>query len=140
MGVSLTVLIAAQQLDETLSAQEVGDALSGGLQAAGLPAPVVFQLDGEDARALDVERLDAEMKASRAVLIAAPKLDERTLLRSASFEMATRARQAGVPCYAVAAQNELEPFDARILDLQIVLEAATREALLEAGRKLGEII
>ena len=61
----------------------------------------------------------------------------RTLLGSLSFEIASRARQAGVPAYAVTAENALDAFDARILDLQLILQARTGRALQAAGRTLA---
>jgi glycerate 2-kinase len=74
------------------------------------------------------------------VIVGAGRLDERTLLGSATFELATRARQAGVPAYAVTAVNALELFDARILDLQVILEAGSVRALGGAGKKLAELV
>ena len=56
-----------------------------------------------------------------------------------TFEIATRARQRGVPAYAVTAANELNAFDARILDLQLILMARDVPALVSAGRKLAEV-
>jgi len=67
-------------------------------------------------------------------------LEEQTLAGSLAFEAATRARQAGVPCYAVTAVNRLNAFDLRILDLQVVLEASTGRALRVAGRRLAAIV
>ena len=60
-----------------------------------------------------------------------------TLAGSVAFEIATRARQGGVPAYAVTAENALERFDARILDLQLILQARSRDALVAAGRELA---
>jgi glycerate kinase len=48
-----------------------------------------------------------------------------------------RARQAGVPAHAVTSHHALDPFDQRILDLQLILEAGTPEALEAAGETLG---
>lgn len=89
---------------------------------------------------LDELGFDERMKVSRAVVIAAPRLDEHTLLGSLPFEVATRARQAGVPCYAVTGENVLALFDARILDLQVVIEARSERSLRGAGRRLAEIL
>jgi hypothetical protein len=63
-----------------------------------------------------------------------------SLTDSATFEIATRARQGGVPAYAVLAENALDSFDARILDLQVVLRASGTSALLAAGRELALLI
>ncbi len=100
-------------------------------------------LDGD---AADVGKLlaecdfDARMRAARAVIIAVQRLREETLAGSAAFEIATRARQAGVPCYAITAENRLDAFDARILDLQTILEAEDPRALAAAGRKLAKLL
>jgi hypothetical protein len=39
----------------------------------------------------------------------------------------------------VTAENALAPFDARILDLQLILEAGSTRALANAGRKLASL-
>jgi hypothetical protein len=44
-----------------------------------------------------------------------------------------------VPAYAVSEESELDPFDARMLDLQAILQARTQRALTAAGRRLAEI-
>jgi hypothetical protein len=51
-----------------------------------------------------------------------------------------RARQAGVPCHAVAARHALDRFDARILDLQAIVEARTIEELEAAGELLAGVL
>jgi hypothetical protein len=45
-----------------------------------------------------------------------------------------------VPAYAVTGRDELDRFEARILDLQVILEASTARALSAAGRKLADIM
>ena len=80
------------------------------------------------------------MHRARAVIVAAQRLREQTLTGSATFEIATRARQSGVPAYAVTGENRLDPFDARILDLQLILEADSARALVAAGRKLARLL
>jgi hypothetical protein len=80
------------------------------------------------------------MRAARAVVIARERLDDRTLAGSVAFEAATRARQGGVPAYAVTAHDELDPFEARIVDLQVVLQAADTRALSAAGKKLAALV
>ena len=109
--------------------------LSGGLWAA-LGAELVpgagFILDAID--------FDRRMRAARAVITGEGKLDEQSLAGKAVSEVATRARQSGVPCHAVAGRVELDSFGARILDLQAIIEAGTRPALERAGRRLAELI
>jgi glycerate kinase len=83
---------------------------------------------------------DARMRRSHAVVLAEECLRENTLRGSVAFEIATRARQSGVPAYAVTGENALSPFDARILDLQLILEAGTPRALAAAGRKLAQVL
>jgi hypothetical protein len=45
-----------------------------------------------------------------------------------------------VPAYAVAGRDELDPFEARIVDLQVILEANTTRTLAAAGRKLANLV
>lgn len=133
-GISHTVLVAAEAFGPRLTSDTVARALAGGLCAGGVLSVDSYplgQLEGD---------FDARMKAARAVVILAPRLDERTLLGSVTFEIATRARQSGVPAYAVTRENELHPFDARILDLQLVIEARSERALTQAGVRLAAVI
>lgn len=135
VGISLTVLIAAQDLGPRLNAQAAGEAVGAGLAQAGrLQAD--FHPLGETLR----EDFDARMKAARAVVILAPRLGEQTLLGSLPFEIATRARQSGVPAYAITRENELSAFDARILDLQVVIQARSARTLTQAGAQLAQVI
>ena len=55
-------------------------------------------------------------------------------------EIATRARQAGVPCHAIVGTNAIDRFSARILDLQVIAEAGTPEELADAGERLGRML
>jgi hypothetical protein len=134
-------LIASTPLG-ALSAERVAAALALGMRAGGAPAPDICALApaqplDEQLRALD---FDARMRDARALVVAERALAEPTLARTAAFELATRARQAGVPAYAVAAANSLNAFDARMLDLQAVLQAHTAPALQAAGRRLARLI
>ena len=96
--------------------------------------------DGGDVRAaLDELGFDARMRSARAVVIVTERLHERALAGSITFEIATRARQAGVPAYALTAENALDAFDARILDLQLILQARSRAALVNAARRLADV-
>ena len=148
--ISRTVLIATERFGEGLSAERVGAAIGRGLQAGDPTLAVdvcpIEPTEGQDARellgALD---FDTRMHAARAVVVGAGRLDERTLLNdrggaSATFEIATRARQAGVPAYAVTAQNAMSLFDTRILDLQVILQARDTRALRRAGEKLAGLM
>jgi glycerate 2-kinase len=55
-------------------------------------------------------------------------------------EIATRARQNGVPAHAVVGSCALDRFDARILDLQVILQARSRAALIAAGLELAALV
>lgn len=112
-----------------------GGGLAGALWAAcdaRLEAGAPFVLDRLD--------FDARMRAARAVVVAEGRLDLGTLAGKAPGEVATRARQAGVPCFAAVGSRTLDAFGARILDLQIVLEAADGAALEAAGRRLATLV
>jgi glycerate kinase len=141
-----TPLLVTSAFGPRLSAGDVGAAIARGLQAGGLPAPDICPIDpahehGAEARAfLDAHDFDARMRCARAVVVATARLREQTLAGSATFEVATRARQSGVPTYAVTGDNQLHPFDARILDLQLIIEANSTRALAAAGRKLAPLL
>jgi glycerate kinase len=80
------------------------------------------------------------MRAAHAVIVGEARLDAGTLRGRVAGEIATRARQAGVPCHAVTAERAINLFDARILDLQGVVEAGTVEALEAAGEALAKLL
>ncbi|HEY3960353.1 MAG TPA: hypothetical protein VGL68_07575 [Solirubrobacteraceae bacterium] len=143
MGIPNTLLLAVCPFGEGLPAELVASAIAKGVVAAGRPAPDLCPLaltEGEALRAqLDEVGFDARMRRARALVVGAERLEERTLAGSPVFELATRARQAGVPAYAVTAHDALAPFDARILDLQLIIEAGSTRALAGAGRKLAAL-
>lgn len=108
--------------------------LSGGLWAAfgaelQAGAPFVLETLGFDQR----------LRQARAVVTGEGKLDEQSLAGKAISEVATRARQSGVPCHAVVGSRALDSFGARVLDLQAVLEASSLKQLQTAGRRLAAI-
>jgi glycerate kinase len=145
VGISQRLLIACASLGPRLSATTVANTIARGLEGGGLPEPDVCALpavaDGVATRQLlDELDFDARMRRARAVVVAAERLEERTLAGSVTFEIATRARQAGVPAYAVTGQNALDPFDARVLDLQVILQARSRDALVRAGLELAGLV
>lgn len=109
--------------------------LSGGLWArygATLIPGADFVLD-----ALDFDR---RMRASRCVIVGEGRFDATTLEGKIVGEIATRARQAGVPAHAIVGRNAATRFDARILDLQVILEATTLDELEAAGERLGGML
>jgi Glycerate kinase family len=139
-----TVLIACGAFDG-LSARRVGSAIARGLAARGWQTdvcPILLQDDlPRDVRELlDALDFDTRMRRARAVVLGEWRLEERARAGSAAFEIATRARQAGVPAYAVTGSGTLGPFDARILDLQVIIEAPGTKALEAAGRRLAGLV
>jgi glycerate 2-kinase len=145
--ISKTVLVLSEAFGEGLDAERVASALARGLAADGrlgadlCPLEEGLGVPAESPSApLDELDFDRRMRAARAVVIACAHLDDRTLAGSVAFEAATRARQSGVPAYAVSEQDALDPFEARIVDLQVILEASTSRALSAAGRKLAQLV
>lgn len=112
---------------------------AGGL-AGGLWAGLGAELVPGAAFVLDTLGFDARMRAARAVVTGEGRLDRQSLAGKLISEIATRARQAGVPCHAVVGQRALDAFGQRVLDLQAVLEAGSEAALQAAGGQLGELI
>jgi glycerate kinase len=143
VGISQRVLIACAPFGPGLSAEVVASAIAQGVDDGGLLEPDVCALPitsaGGEAvrRLLDELEFDARMRHARAVIIATERLEQRTLAGSVAFEIATRARQRGVPAYAVTREGQLEAFDARVLDLQLILQARTRRTLVSAGLELA---
>jgi glycerate kinase len=112
---------------------------AGGL-AGGLWATFGADLVPGASFILDAVDFDRRMRAAHAVITGEGKLDQQSLVGKVVSEVATRARQAGVPCFAVVGKRDLGSFELRILDLQAVLEARDPKALRAAGRKLTEMI
>jgi glycerate kinase len=77
------------------------------------------------------------MRAARIVVTGEGRLDGQSLVGKVVSEVATRARQAGVPSVAFVGRNELNGFEQRILDLEEIIEAGTVEALEAAGTSLA---
>jgi glycerate kinase len=141
--ISRTLLIAARPFGGRLDAGRVARAIADGLHDGDWETDPLPLEDEAESAAIALVRspaFDARMRAARAVLIAEPRLDECTLAGTVAFEIATRARQGGVPAYAVTGEDGLDSFDARILDLQTILQARTHRSLVEAGRELAAIV
>jgi glycerate 2-kinase len=68
------------------------------------------------------------------------RLDEQSLVGKLVSEVATRARQGGVPCHVVCGTRALDAMGARVLDLERVLEASSLSELRAAGAGLAELI
>lgn len=140
--ISRAVLVVAEPLGG-LSAKQVADALAMGLQGPEQGLTVDLLPVGEpptDPRTWWSADMRERLLAARCLVIATERLDERTLAGSLVFELATSARQSGVPAYAVAVQNALDPFYARMLDLQAIFQASSVGALRAAGSKLARLI
>jgi glycerate 2-kinase len=86
---------------------------------------------------LDALGFDARMRAARAVVAGEGRIDLQTLEGKAVGEVATRCRQAGVPCHAIVGTRDLDPFEARILDLVTIDEAPTLAAIEKAAESLA---
>ena len=112
---------------------------AGGL-AGGLWARFGARLQPGAAFVLDALGFDERLRAARAVIVGEGRLDRSTLEGKAAGEIATRARQIGVPAHAIVGQNALSPFDARILDLQAIIEAGDEGALEAAGARLAALL
>lgn len=112
---------------------------AGGL-SGGLWAAFGAELVSGAAFVLDALGFDRRMRAARAVVTGEGRLDQQSLVGKAVSEVATRSRQAGVPCFAVVGQRQLDAFGLRILDLQLALEAGTPDTLERAGRRLADLI
>jgi hypothetical protein len=136
-------LIVTGPFGPALPAARVAAALAQGLRSEGRPEPEVCllpeALESEPSMRVRLGELvpDVRLRGARAVILGEELLEERTLAGTATFELATRARQSGVPAYAVAGESRLGSFDARMLDLQLILAARTPRALSAAGRRLG---
>lgn len=134
-----TLLLAPCAFSGDLPAGRVAALIARGVLTGGMPAPEECPI--EDDLPAD---FDSRMRHARAVVVGQGHLSRETLLSpqgstGAVFEIATRARQAGVPAYAVTAHNKLDAFDARMLDLQVVIEARNPRGLSAAGRRLAEL-
>jgi glycerate kinase len=105
--------------------------------AATMPAGTIvepgvrFVLDALDA--------DGRLRVARAVVVGAGRLDGRALRGGVEGELAVRARQAGVPCHAITGEDALDRFEARMLDLQRIVEAPP-ERLERAAAALVDVL
>jgi glycerate 2-kinase len=112
---------------------------AGGL-AGGLWAHLGAKLAPGASYVLDRIGFDAAMRASAFVVTGEGALDRQTLQGKLVGEVATRSRQAGVRSYAVVGRRDLELFEARILDLERVIEATTLAEIESAGAELASLV
>ena len=132
-GPAVIVLAAADGLPAGPAAPEGGARLVV-LTGPGAPPALPPGAVAESGTRFVLEALgfDARLRAARAVVTGTGRLDDRALRGAVEGEIAVRARQAGVPCHAVAGERALDLFATRILDLQRIVEATTADAI-EAG-------
>lgn len=148
MEIPTTALIATQDFDARLPAAHVAAAIGVGLTLEGAPVPDVCPLEGlhgergdrSVAALLGQLDFDGRLGRARALIIAVPSIDPHALQRAPAFELATRARQRGIPAYAILARATLDLFDARILDLQTILLARNERELRVAGARLAALL
>lgn len=112
---------------------------AGGL-SGGLWAQYGATLERGAAFVLDALSFDERMRGARAVIVGEGRIDAQTLEGKIAGEIATRARQAGVPCSAIVGSNGLDAFGARILDLQRIVEATTLAQIEAAAASLVAIL
>ena len=90
--------------------------------------------------ALELAGFEERLRRARAVILVAARLERDRLRGTLELEILTRARQIGVPAYAICREERLDAFDARLLDLQVVLEARSERALSAAARRLAPLL
>jgi len=112
---------------------------AGGL-AGGLWARLGAQLVAGAPYVLAALDFDRRLDASRAVIVGEGRLDQTSLQGKIAAEIATRARQTGVPAHAIVGSCALDRFDARILDLQEILQAGTEAAIEAAAASLARVL
>jgi glycerate 2-kinase len=112
---------------------------AGGL-AGGLWAAHEARLEPGAPFVLDALDFDARMRGARCVITGEGRLDEQTLQGKVVGEIGTRTRQAGVPLHAIVGSNALDPFGARMIDLQVVREASTPDEVEASAHELGALV
>jgi glycerate kinase len=139
----VTELEARQQrLAEEAPRDPRGEPMTGaaGGLAGGLWAHLGARLVPGAPYVLDLIGFDTAMRSSAFVVTGEGALDRQTLQGKIAGEVATRSRQAGVRSYAVVGRRDLDLFEARILDLERVIEATTLEEMRGAGRELAALV
>lgn len=112
----------------------------GGGLAGGLWAAAGAELKSGAGVVLDRLDFTSRMTAARAVVTGEGRLDHQTLLGKAVGEVATRARQAGVPCHAIVGRRGMTEFEARILDFETVSKAGSARAIANAAERLVDVL
>jgi glycerate 2-kinase len=117
----------ARQTTERDPSSEPMAGAGGGL-AGGLWAFAGAALRPGAALILDTIGFDAAMRDAFAVVTGEGSMDRQTLRGKAVFEVATRCRQGGVPCYAVPGADRLEAFEHRLINVEV--EPAARNGAI----------
>jgi glycerate 2-kinase len=112
---------------------------AGGL-AGGLWWRLSAQLVAGAPYVLEALDFDRRLDASRAVIVGEGRLDQTSLQGKIAAEIATRARQMGVPAHAIVGSVALSRFDARILDLQEIAVATDEREIEAAAAALAGVI
>ncbi len=68
------------------------------------------------------------------------KLDAQSLQGKVVGEIGTRTRQGGVPLHAIVGTDAMDAFAKRMIDLQVVREASTLDAVEASAHELGALI
>jgi glycerate kinase len=113
---------------------------AGGGLAGGLRARLGAELVPGARFVLDALDFDRRLLAGAAVVVGEGRLDSTSLEGKIIAEIATRARQRGVPAHAIVGACALSRFDARILDLQEIREAGDLAAIEIAAVALAGAI
>lgn len=92
---------------------------AGGGLAGGFWAFAGAALRPGAALVLDTIGFDATMRESFAVVTGEGSMDRQTLRGKAVFEVATRCRQGGVPCYALPGVDRLDAFAHRLMNVEV---------------------
>jgi glycerate 2-kinase len=131
--------LARRTTGRDVSGEQMAGA-AGGL-AGGLAAFAGAELRPGAALVLDVAGFEPRARESFAVVTGEGRLDEQTLSGKVVFEVATRSRQAGVPCYAVVGTDGLDAFAHRLMNIEV--EAAARDgqtgSIADVERAAGRI-
>jgi hypothetical protein len=143
-GIPVGALLVCEPFRNGARAPAVGAPVARGLRQGRIAPVDVLALELREGTAaeglreeLDAHDLDARLRPVHAVILVADRLSPHTLAGSVTFAVATRARQTGVPAYAVARENDLGSFEARMLDLQLIIAADGARELAAAGRALA---
>ena len=130
---------------QTTGRDPAGQAMAGaaGGLAGGLWAFAGAELRPGAVLVLDVTGFEARARDAFAVVTGEGRLDEQTLGGKAVFEVATRARQSGVPCYAVVGEDALDAFGRRVMNIEVEAAArgqrpASAEDVERAAGRLGQ--